>query len=110
VRKKTIKLLEDEEVRKRFAKLMVRDCFRNTILEDYHAGKELPKKYKEYSRITDLEMRFLMREAVDNMYLYLSAVIDGKMIDEVLGYLKENDPLSFWDEPKIPKAVIFKKK
>ena len=41
-------LKSDETVRKRLAKLMARDCFRNTKLEDFH------------SRFADDEMKALM--------------------------------------------------
>jgi len=41
----------------------------NTILEELHAGKMLPKKYLgyEYSRITEKEMRELMLAVEENI-------------------------------------------
>jgi hypothetical protein len=40
----------NDAVRKRLAKLMARDCFRNTKLEDFHSGKFPSSKTGDYSR------------------------------------------------------------
>ena len=72
----------------RLAKLMARDCFRNTILEDFHAGK-VPSsqagdhydvkvitpygeiQWDRLSRISDAEMKALMIDVVDHCYVFL---------------------------------------
>ena len=75
----------NETVRKRLAKLMAHDCFRNTKLEDFHSGKypssktgdysdvkvvspfgEIPSK--ELSRLSDEEMKILMIDVVNQTY------------------------------------------
>jgi hypothetical protein len=38
----------DDVVKKRLAKAMARDCFRNTKLEDYHAGTFPSSKAGDY--------------------------------------------------------------
>jgi hypothetical protein len=72
----------NETLRKRLAKLMAHDCFRNTKLEDFHSGKypssktgdhsdvkvvspfgEIP--WKELPRLSDEEMKILMIDAVN---------------------------------------------
>jgi hypothetical protein len=47
-------------VRKRLAKLMAKNCFRDTALEDLH------------SRISDQEMKVLMIDVVDRCYDFLT--------------------------------------
>ena len=55
-------LKSNEVVRKRLAKLMARDCFRNsTKLEDIHAADQ----------IDDQEMQDLMIDVVDHCYDFL---------------------------------------
>ena len=41
----------NEAVRKRLAKLMAHDCFRNTKLEDFHSGIYLSSKTGDYSDV-----------------------------------------------------------
>jgi hypothetical protein len=54
-------LINDEIIRKRLAKWMARDCFReNTEPESFH------------DRINDREMKRLMVGVVNNCYLFLS--------------------------------------
>jgi hypothetical protein len=67
-------ILHNEAIRKRLAKLMAHDCFRNTRLEDFHSGTypssktgdnadvkvvspfcEIP--WQELSRLSDEEIR-----------------------------------------------------
>ena len=75
-------LQSNEIVRKRLAKLMARDCFHKTKLEDLHAGiypgsaagdysdvKVVSPHgeiaWKDLSRLSDKEMRELMMDVVD---------------------------------------------
>ena len=41
----------NEVLRKRLAKLMAHDCFRNTKLEDFHSGKYPTSKTGDYSDV-----------------------------------------------------------
>ena len=88
----------------REAKSLVALAFRNGPIEDVHAGRECPTcaGKTEYSRITDIEMKTIMKNAVDTLYKLL--------------WTKKNDPEKYeasielgnrytrsWDDPK---AVI----
>ena len=90
-----IKSLEEvqnnEVVRKRLAKAMARDCFRNTKLEDFHAGTFPSSKAGDYSdvkvvspygeigwerlsRLSDEEMKALMIDVVNHCYDFLTTL------------------------------------
>lgn len=68
---------------------LVESCFRNSILEDWHAGREVISPagdfsdvkivssageipYLEASRISDPEMKALMKQVVDAAFTFLS--------------------------------------
>ena len=85
----------------REAKSLVALAFRNGPIEDVHAGTERPTcaGKSKYSRITDAEMKNIMKNAVDTLYKLL--------------WMKENDPEKYavsielgsrythsWDDPK----------
>ena len=55
------------------AKALVALAFRNGPIEDVHAGKECPTcaGKKEYSHITQGEMKQIMKRAVDKLYALL---------------------------------------
>lgn len=85
----------------REAKAIVALAFRNGPIEDVHAGKPCPtcSSAAEYSRITDDEMKVIMKSAVDRMY----ALLRLRKSDPD-GYAKQ---IAFgaryttqWDEPK----------
>jgi hypothetical protein len=74
-------LKDDATLRKRLAKLIARDCFRNTVLEDFHSGKVPSSRTGDYSdvkaitpygeiewdklsRLSDAEMKRLMIDVV----------------------------------------------
>ena len=52
---------------------LAHNCVRNnTILEDIHAGEELPEKYKNgFSMISQEEMKELMEQVIANLLYYL---------------------------------------
>ena len=71
-------------LRKRLAKLMAHDCFRNTRLDDFHSGKYPSSKtgdysdvkvvspfgeiqWQELSRLSDEEMKILMIDVVKSV-------------------------------------------
>jgi hypothetical protein len=84
-------LLKDEVVRKRLAKWMARDCFReNTELESFH------------DRITDSEMKELMIGVVNNCCLFLSILSNAEASAALLELMKLGDPLPQWNDPKLP--------
>src|SRR5262245_22778380 len=103
-------------VRKRLAKLVARDCFRNTKLEDLHAGTSPSSETGDYSdvkvvspygeipwnrlsRLSDKEMKELMIDVVDRCYDFLTVMFCTGKIDEVIEGLKQRDPLPQWDDP-----------
>ncbi|MCU1336675.1 MAG: hypothetical protein JWO19_2256 [Bryobacterales bacterium] len=55
------------------AKAIVALAFRNGPIEDIHAGKECPScsGNAEYSHVTDAEMTFIMKNAVNRVYSLL---------------------------------------
>jgi hypothetical protein len=88
----------------REAKAIVALAFRNGPIEDLHAGRPCPTctGCEGYSRITDDEMKLIMKHAVDHVYYLL--------------LLREEDPFEYeskisfgerytakWDEPEKPK-------
>jgi len=89
----------------REAKAIVALAFRNGPIEEVHAGKLCPTcgAGPEYSRITDDEMKAIMKSAVDRMYALLrlkSGDPDGyaRQIDFGARYVTQ------WDEPEEPGA------
>src|SRR5260370_2039044 len=62
------------------AKSLVALAFRNGPIEDVHAGKECSTcaGKSEYSHITQAEMKSIMKQAVDTVYMLL--------------WLQQNDP------------------
>ena len=109
-------LLEDPVLLKRLAKYMVQQCFRNTVLEDYHAGTipdsatgdyadvvvkspfgEVP--WRELSRISDEEMKALMKDAVRKTHQFLLTLFEERSGGELILRLARRDPLPQWDDP-----------
>jgi hypothetical protein len=106
----------NEVVRKRLAKAMARDCFRNTKLEDFHAGVFPSSETGDYSdvkvvspygeiawkrlaRLSDEEMKPLMIDVVNHCYDFLT-VLFGRFGDTIVGHLKQHDVLPQWNDPK----------
>jgi hypothetical protein len=87
----------------REAKVIVALAFRNGPIEDLHAGKECPTCGGKlgYSKITDAEMKAIMKNAVDHVYKF--SVIkksDPLRYKQLIDY--GNDVASAWDEPVMP--------
>jgi hypothetical protein len=89
----------------REAKAIVALAFRNGPIESVHAGKLCAtcSAGPEYSRITDDEMRAIMKSAVDRVYALLRL-----KNDDPDGYARQ---IAFgaryvtkWDEPEEPNA------
>jgi hypothetical protein len=107
---------KNEVVRKRLAKAMARDCFRNTKLEDFHAGTFPSSEAGDYSdvkvispygeiawnklgRLSDEEMKVLMIDVVNHCYDFLT-VLFGRFGDTIVEHLKQDDVLPQWNDPE----------
>lgn len=100
------KIQTSDETRKNMAKWLVYDCFRNyTNLEDLHARNGANK-------ITDAEMKTLMKQAVNNVYLYLTILF--QLSDDANGLIDlftDKEQLGLqdwnkWDEPEMPEKRV----
>jgi hypothetical protein len=107
---------DDEVLRKRLAKLMAERCFRNTRLEDLHAGTVPDSRAGDYSdvkvvspfgeipwprlsRLSDDEMRALMIDVVDQCYTFLTDLLGEPEGSQMIEQLRARDPLPRWNEP-----------
>ena len=105
------------EVMKRLAKYLAQKCFRNTVLEDLHAGTIPDSQTGDYtdvvvrspygeipwprlSRLSDEEMKALMIDVVNKTYRTLT-VFDNQLGGELIMNLVERDPLPQWYEPTL---------
>jgi hypothetical protein len=106
-----------EVLRKRLAKLMALECFRNSKLEDLHAGIFPSSQSGDYSdvkvvtpygeiawerfgRFSDEEMKLLMIDVVDRCYDFLSELLDPRSAAWIVERLKLRDPLPRWSDPR----------
>jgi hypothetical protein len=83
------------------AKAIVALCFRNGPIEDVHAGQPCPTcaGHKGYSRITDAEMRAIMRIAVNHVYRLL--VLKVENLDEYERQIRFGERYNQrWDDPE----------
>lgn len=90
----------------REAKALVALAFRNGPIEKVHAGKVCPTcdGNPEYSRITQEEMRSIMKSAVDHLYTYL--VLKERNEDEYDALLSFGEKYTRgWDEPVLTRAI-----
>src|SRR5688572_8527252 len=120
MKREHLKALKDNELlRKRLAKYMALNCFRNTELENLHAGMgpsskagdnsdvkvispygEIP--WNELSRLNDAEMKTLMIDVVNHCHLFLSMLFATRGGEELIESLKEQDPVPQWNDPESP--------
>jgi hypothetical protein len=87
----------------REAKAIVALAFRNGPIETIHAGKQCPvcTGIAGYSRITDAEMKAIMKNAVDHVYKFSAMKkSDPARYRELIDY--GNQVAAKWDEPAIP--------
>ena|ERR1035437_1097094 len=92
---------------KRLAKYLVQQCFRNTVIEDYHAGYGLDRSKSKASRITQAEMKALMIEAVEKTYSYLWVLFQDDIGLSWLADFAAADPVAYWNEPEFdPKFAV----
>lgn len=108
----------DPVLQKRLAKYMVLQCFRNSRLEDLHAGISPSSAIGDYSdvqvsspygtipwaevsRFNDDEMKALMIDVVNRTYRILHTLFDESTGGIVLSQLAERDFLPRWNEPTL---------
>jgi hypothetical protein len=107
------KISTNPEVLKRLAKYLAQQCFRNTMLEDLHAGITPNSQTGDYSdvspygqipwprlsRLSDEEMKALMIDVVNKTYRALRVLFDDRLGSEVIKILTQQDLVPRWDEP-----------
>lgn len=109
--------ITDPEIQQRLAKHIALRCFRNSILENLHAGKvpdskcgdysdvvvrtpygEIP--WNELSRFNDAEMKALMIDVVNHTCHFIQELFDDERGGKLLLKLAEKDPAPNWNNPK----------
>ena len=89
-------LKNNETLRKRLAKFMVRECFRSSPrLEDMHTEGKIGQE----------DMKELMIDVVNRTYLLLSVLASANG-SEVVEILKEHDMVPKWNEPEMPEELL----
>jgi hypothetical protein len=103
------------------AKAITALCVRNTILEDLHAGTTPSSKTGDYSdvkvvtpygeipwsklsRISDAEMKRLMKEIVNSVYSFLCRQHDREFLAAFLQL--GNRYTARWDEPQLKEDFV----
>jgi hypothetical protein len=110
-------LITDPVLQKRLAKYLVHRCFRNSVLEDLHAGiapdsnagdcsdvsvsipfGEIP--WPKLSRFDDEEIKTLMIDVVQKTYEFIQELFDEENGGGLLLQLAARDPLPRWEDPR----------
>ena len=110
-------LITDPVLQKRLAKYLVPRCFRNSVLEDLHAGiapdsnagdysdvlvsipfGEIP--WPKLSRFDDEEIKTLMIDVVQKTYEFIQELFDEENGGGLLLQLAARDPLPRWEDPR----------
>lgn len=81
---------KNEVVRKRLAKKIVRECFRDGEFEEFHS---------QLAELDDDAVKVIMTDAVNRTYVFLSK-LSNAMGDLIVERLKERDDVPDWDDPK----------
>ena len=99
------------------AKYLVQRCFRNSALEDLHAGIVPDSKAGDYSdvvvstpfgeipwhklaRFDDKEMKTLMIDVVQKTYEFIQELFDEESGGELLLRFAARDPVPQWEDPR----------
>jgi len=104
----TIDSVESESHRRqvaREAKAIVALAFRNGPIENIHAGKPCPTCSDQagYSRITDEEMKAVMKNAVNKLYALL--LLKSSDPDKYESEIRFGERYTAnWDEPVMPEG------
>ena len=116
-------LITDPVLQQRLAKHLVLRCFRNSMLEDLHAGISPSSASGDYSdvtvsspygaipwpkvsRLNDDEMKRLMIDVVDRAYGFIHTLFDEAAGGQLLLLLAQHDPLPRWNEPTLKTAML----
>ena len=112
---------EERQAIDQFAKSLVVSCFRNTYLEDIHCGTFPSSKtgdytdvkvvspygeisWNEVSRISNAEMKKLMKQAVNYVFTYMLHQKEKGILET---FLKFGKAYTFeWDEAEIDKDFL----
>ena len=114
--------ITDPVLQQRLAKYMVLQCFRNSMLEDLHAGISPSSASGDYSdvtvsspygvipwpkvsRLNDDEMKRLMIDVVDRAYHFIHTLFDENTGGQILSRLAERDPLPLWNKPTLAETT-----
>lgn len=111
-----------EEQAKRLAKSIAQACVRNSSIEDLHAGKVARSEtgdysdvrvvtphgdiaWNELSRISDDEMKRLMKEVVNKIYTVLASLDNAEFMAALNNWGDRNT--AAWGEPELlPNFVL----
>ena len=110
-------LAQNPQILKRLAKYMAQQCFRNTVLEDFHAGIIPYSEAGDYSdvvvntpagtipwsklsRLSDEEMKALMIDVVNRTYLLLRTLFDEDVGSYLIRTLSQQDLVPRWHDPE----------
>jgi hypothetical protein len=112
------RIVTEPVLQQRLAKLIVLECFRNSGLEDLHAGISPSSAAGDYSdvvvnspygsipwpqvsRLNDEEMKELMIDVVDRTYGLVHRLFDDREGRLLLLRLAERDPAPHWQTPSL---------
>ena len=120
---------ENEVLRKRLAKYMALRCFRNSELENLHAGKvpqstagdftdvnvvfpggEIP--WNKLSRLNNWEMKLLMINVVNLCHDFLNLLYTAPQGDRMVEWMLHNDAVPEWQDPDLnppPPTTLLKR-
>ena len=110
-------LITDPALQNRLAKYLVQRCFRNSVLEDLHAGITPDSKAGDYSdvlvitpfgeipwpklsRFDDKEIKTLMIDVVQKTYEFIQELVNVESSGEILLRLAARDAVPQWEDPK----------
>jgi len=110
-------LAQNPQVLKRLAKYMAQQCFRNTVLEDFHAGITPDSEAGDYSdvmvktpagdipwsklsHLSDEEMKIPMIDVINRTYLLLRTLFDEKVGSYLIRTLSQKDLVPRWNDPQ----------
>jgi len=90
---KSFKEIQNNEVvRKRLAKKIVRNCFRDGVFEDFHARG---------TRLSQEDVKEIMIDSVNRTYKLLTK-LSIAMGDQIIDELKVKDEVPKWQDPVEP--------
>ena len=112
----------DKHKAKTLAKALAVSCVRNTFLETLHAGKAVESRlgdysdvrvitpardipWKELSRISDEEMKALMKEVVNKLYTTLIRLDDEAFTSALLHWGARQT--LHWDDPELVPGFVY---